>query len=67
MNKILVVVDNFEVLAKQMETQDTKKDAIDVFHKLQYLSNSAKVNIIGVGYDCLFKDRIIEEVQLKTN
>ena len=48
-----------------MENDDTRASAIVLFNKLKYISKSKYVNIVGIGYNSVFTDTILESVSVK--
>ena len=48
-----------------MENDATRASAIVLFNKLKYISKSKYVNIVGIGYNSVFTDTIIESSSVK--
>jgi archaellum biogenesis ATPase FlaH len=64
-DKILIIIDDFEHIGDAIKNENTRNDALNLFHKLQELNDTKRVNIVAIGYDSIFKDQLVKEAGLK--
>ena len=61
----MIIIDNFEQIGDAIKDEKTRIDALNVFHKLQELNDTKRVNIVAIGYNSIFKDQLVKEAGLK--